>query len=332
MKQILLNNGLGTLRACRRLGNGAYGTTYEVTVEEPDKPQLIVQLRFHGNVASMNALQEYIRAWAPRGLPVPRSFPALSWGDRGDGLQLQVTEFVPGTMADDLFKRVSIEDRALIVRQMARAFAALWELPVVRADAAIGDAVGPETQDGVGGPFNSVSSFLRAWILHRLAKLDAQNGIDEYKALLLPSIRSFVQDKLDSRLAQAVDKVPVVLMHSDLGLHNVLLSKSPPSPRASPFLCAVPRLVEPMLRQGSDGEETNRLREVFGNEIPLWKHEAERPESQAFLEWFEFGLCLKANAYMKFDESPEERMAFWRQNILVVERFLGRWGQDGPSL
>lgn len=46
--------------------------------------------------------------------------------------------------------------------------------------------VEPETQDGVEGPFNSVSSFLRAWILHRLAKLEGQNGIDEYKALSEP--------------------------------------------------------------------------------------------------------------------------------------------------
>ena len=71
----------------------------------------------------------------------------------------------------------------LILRQMARAFAALWELPVVRADAAIGDAVAslaeapdrsmlaikvePETQDGIEGPFSSVSSFVRTWILYR---------------------------------------------------------------------------------------------------------------------------------------------------------------------
>ena len=169
-------NELGTLKTSQRLGNGVYGTTYKVTIEELDKHQLIVQLQFHSNVVSMNALQDYIRTRAPPGLPLPRTFPTPSF-DRGDGLQLQVTEFVPGTMGDSVFKRLSIEDRVLIVRHMARAFAALWELPVSRENNAIGEAVvslagktdgsltitvGPEKQDGVGGPFDSVSSFLKA--------------------------------------------------------------------------------------------------------------------------------------------------------------------------
>lgn len=362
MRRVLRGNGLGTLKTYQRLANGAYGTTYKVSVDEPGRPQLIVQLRFHGNVASMNALQDYIHVKAPQGLPVPRTFPTNS-SHRDDGLQLQVTEFVPGTMASHIFKHQPIEDRVPIVRQMARAFAALWELPIKREHNNIGEAVassngkpdgsltitvGPEEQDGVGGPFNSVSSFLRAWILHRLEKLEAQQGIDEYKATQLSSIRQFVQDKLDSRLPKGLDKIPVVLTHGDLGLHNVLISEKPPFEFTAvidweftsclPFLCAVPRLIEPMLREGLEGQEealleaVQPLREVFWNEIPAWRDIMASAEGQTFLEWYEFGLYMKANAYMKFDASLEERIAFWNRNISVVERFLAKWGQDGPSL
>ncbi|KAJ1678661.1 hypothetical protein EV182_003595, partial [Spiromyces aspiralis] len=350
MKRVLLDNKLGTLKTYQRLSNGAYSTTYKVTVEESDRPQLIVQLRFRGDVVSMNALQDYIRARAPPGLPVPRTFPTAAF-DRSDGLQLQVTEFVPGTMADSICKHITIEDRVIIVRQMARAFAALWELPVLRVNNAIGEAVvslpgkpddgslsitvGPEKQDGVGGPFDSVSSFLRAWILHRFEELEAQHGIDEYKAMLLPSIRNFVQGKLDSRLPKGLDKIPVVLMHADLGLHNVLVSESPPYEFTAvidwefisclPFLCAVPRLIEPMFQEGLGDENgalleaTQLLREVFWSEIPAWKDIMASVEGQTFLEWYEFGLYMKANAYIKFDASLEESMASWERNISAVE-------------
>jgi Ser/Thr protein kinase RdoA (MazF antagonist) len=129
-----------------------------------------------------------------------------------------------------------------------------------------------------------VSSFLKAWILHRFEKLEAQKGIDEYEAMLLPAIRDFVHNKLDSRLPKGLDEIPVVLMHTDLGLHNVLLSLNPPFDLAAvidweftsclPFLCAVPRLIDPMLREGLKGgekailEAVQLLREAFWNEIP----------------------------------------------------------------
>jgi hypothetical protein len=172
MERVLHDNNLGTFKAYQRLSNGTYGTTYKVTVEEPDRPQLIVQLRFRGDVAAMNALQDHIRARAPPGLPVPRTFPATTGFNNSDGLQLQVTEFVLGVMADGIYEQMTtIEDRVPIVRQMARAFAALWELPVSRVNnnAVIGEAVvsllpgdsstddgslpitvGPEKLDGVG--------------------------------------------------------------------------------------------------------------------------------------------------------------------------------------
>ncbi|VBB79609.1 Putative protein of unknown function [Podospora comata] len=364
MKRVLLDNNLGTPKTCQRLSNGAYGTTYKVTVKEPERPQLIVQLRFHGDVLSMNALQDYIRATVSQGLPVPRTYPIKSC-DRSDGLQLQVTEFVPGTMANGIFKHLSIQDGIPIARQMARAFAALWELPVFKLNDAIGEAVasildkpdsdgklvikvGPVRQDGVGGLFDSVSNFLRAWILHRFEKLEAQQGIDEYKAMLLPSIRSFVQTKLESRLPKGLDEIPVVLMHADLGLHNVLVSESPLFEIAAvidwefvsclPFLWVVPRLIEPILREdlgdekGAPLEAVQLLREVFWNEIPAWRDIMASQEEQTFLEWYEFGLYMKANPYMNFNAPVEERMAFRERNISTVRCFLDVWGPEGSSL
>lgn len=56
MKQLLLNSDLGTLLASTRLNSGSYGMIYKVAIQEPDRPQLVVQLRFQGNVASMNVL------------------------------------------------------------------------------------------------------------------------------------------------------------------------------------------------------------------------------------------------------------------------------------
>ncbi|KAJ2896235.1 hypothetical protein MKZ38_005729 [Zalerion maritima] len=361
MAVILRDASLGTLKDYERLNNGAYGVTYRSSVEEPGSPEFVVQLRSHGKVQSMNRLQEYIRQEALPALPVPKVYPSLNTALAVEGLQLQITELVSGVMGDSIYYDLEMERRQVMVRQMARAFAALWELPISKQLTGIGDAimpsdgdlsmlaikVEPERRHGIGGPFQTVSDFLKAWIRHRFARLEAQNGIDEYKAELLPPIRQFVETSLDSALPPEVDSIPVVLMHTDMGLHNIIVSPDYPFEFRAvidweftsclPFLCAVPDLIEPLFREqeGAEGplwEGGEELCSAFWDEIPDWKALKMTTEGRTFLEWYEFGLYLKANALLDLGAPLQTKMAFWEKNLTFVTAFLKRWSSDVASL
>ncbi|MBE3041793.1 phosphotransferase [Candidatus Bathyarchaeota archaeon] len=285
MARILGDSNLGTLRDFERLGDGAYGVTYKASVEDPGSPQFVVQIRYHGNVESTNTLQKYLREASLSALPIPNVYAAVGKGD--EGLQLQITEFIPGVMADSIYYNLNMDGKKAIVGHMARSFAGLWESPISKQVTGIGKAViSPgdaslpaitviaERQSGIGGPriggrFESVSSYLKAWVRHRFARLEAQNGVDEYKAQLLEPIRQFVETDLEPRLPTDVDEIPVVLMHADMGLHNIIVSPKYPhdfqavidweSIAGQPFLVAVPNLIEPLFQK-----KTKEKRQTVG--------------------------------------------------------------------
>ncbi|OQD72550.1 hypothetical protein PENDEC_c020G06210 [Penicillium decumbens] len=87
----------------------------------------------------MYHLIRYIRDKTPEGLPVPRMLPP-STSPKSD-LKVQISQFVPGNMGSTVITGLSPEEKLSVVKQMARAFAALWDLPVPGAGKLIGDAI-----------------------------------------------------------------------------------------------------------------------------------------------------------------------------------------------
>jgi len=191
MAKVLQEAGCGELVQNNRLCDGSFGThTKQKHTQRMRNSRMntVVQLRYYANIDSMYHLIRYIRDKTPEGLPVARMLPPPS-SPKSD-LKVQISQFVPGNMGSTVITGLSPEEKLSVVKQMARAFAALWDLPVPGAGELIGDAivspqgtvsVGPERRYGLGGPFSSVTSYLQAWIKSRVDKLQNQQCIDEYK-------------------------------------------------------------------------------------------------------------------------------------------------------
>ncbi|KAK7413686.1 hypothetical protein QQX98_007468 [Neonectria punicea] len=350
---IFRDAGLGPVKDLTRLSDGSFRVTYKGSIQDGDDGEFVSQLRYHGSITSMNTILHNIRQKIPKNLPVPRVFdvPVKS----RCGLSVQISEFVPGRDAFDAYYGLDLQDRVRIVQQIARAFDALWNIPLQRLCTrdAIGEAimessqshpsqivvaVGRDRQNNIGGPFESATDYLKAWITHRLAALRAQREIDEYKERLLPQIESFVEKKLYT-IPSVVDQVPIVLQHTDMGLHNMILSDDDPAKlRAvidweftylAPFPTALPRLIEPLFRRDADvstiqdpWDGADTLSDAFWWAIPDWKQRMETRAAQLFLSWYEFGLFLKADAVP--GRSAEDGDKFWRDNVVKVEQFLQR--------
>lgn len=68
----------------------------------------------------------------------------------------------------------------------------------------------------------------------------------------------------------------------------------------------------------------DELREAFWGAILNWKEWNPSEATQAFLEWFRFGLFMKSGWRPR--ELPEdEAVAYWRENIRVVEGMLSKY-------
>lgn len=136
-----------------------------------------------------------------------------------------------------------------------------------------------------------------------------------------------------------VEDVPVVAIHTNMGLHNVIVSPETPSEiravidgefvASAPFALLLHRLIETLFRRsapngfGQEYERANELRDVFWGAIPEWKTWQESEAVQAFLKWFRFGLFLKPEPRPR--DLPEDKsQEFWRENIRVVEAMFGK--------
>lgn len=350
MAKVLLDSDCGMLAEYNRLSDGSFGTTYKAKAyakDEIEPDEYVVQLRYHANIDSMYHLIRSIHKKSPDGLPVPRMFPAPS--SRESVLKVQVSQFVPGIMGSAVIAGLSLEGKLSVVKQMARAFAALWDLPVPRAGRLIGEAivsrtgtvsVGPERRYGLGGPVSSVTSYLQAWIKHRVEMLQNQQEIDEYKDKYLSRILRFVESSLN-HIPEEVEDVKLALVHTDLGLHNMIFSESPtPILKGvidwefvdhAPPLIAIPTLIEPTFELVSMSE-SDELRQAFWDEIPLWKQAVASKGSRIFLDLYSFGLYLKADALpdRKADLAAKEQ--YWKKNARFVERFLDEWEKPRVSV
>ncbi|KAJ5832424.1 hypothetical protein N7474_000735 [Penicillium riverlandense] len=297
--------GCGELVYYNRLCDGTFGTTYKAkayTKSENKPDEYVVQLRYHANIASMYHLIQTFARKAPKGSQL----------------------------------------------LMARAFAALWDLSVPRAGNLIGEpvvspegtiSVGPERLHGLGGPFSSVTSYIQAWIKHRVNKLQTKQAIDEYKDKYMSRILRFTESSLN-HIPVEIENVKLSLVHTDLGLHNMIFSESRiPKLKGvidwefvdhAPPLIAIPTLIEPTFEFFPS--ESDELRQAFWDEIPQWKEAMASKGSKTLLDLYSFGFYLKADALPDRNADLATKEKYWENNANFVERFLERWESPRVSV
>ncbi|KAJ5322892.1 hypothetical protein N7452_011181 [Penicillium brevicompactum] len=324
MPKLLLESGCGKLVEYERFKDGSFGTTYKAKArgKNEDEPnEYIVQLRYHASIDNMYHLIKYVREKSPGGLPVPQMFP---------------TSTSPSSVLG-----VQISQESEVLSNKWRKPSQLYGSCLPGTGNLIGEAilspegtvsVGPERRYGLDGPFPSVVSYLQAWIKHRVEKLQGQQAIDEYKDKYLERILRFVEMSLN-HIPVEVEDVKLALVHTDLGLHNMIFSETPtPTLKGvidwefvdyAPLLVAVPTLVEPTFELFAS--ESGDLRQAFWDEIPLWKQAVASKASQIFLDFYSFGLYLKADALPDRNADLAAKEQYWKKNIEFVEGFLGQW-------
>lgn len=227
------------LESAARSADGSFSISYKISVHEDPELQYIVQLRFHADVTSMNLLMQHISSTVdPNVLPLPQVFPIPNEQARQQqtGVGRQIARWVDGQMAHSIYPSLPHESRLVLVRDIARAYEALWDLPLPQGATnrpLIGELranvneetgetvldVGPERHYSLGGPFTSTRDYLRGHIRFSLAALEKQEGIEEYKDRHLARIKAFVETGMPD-ISAIVEDVPIVAMHSDMGLHQ----------------------------------------------------------------------------------------------------------------
>lgn len=329
-----------------RFKDGALSISYIASIHEDPEVQYVIQLRHHGDVASMNAIMELVsKSIEARILPGPAVYPIANEREKQQerGMEIQITKFVPGIMASERYPSISHEDRLLFVRKLALAYDALWRLPLpvnppigelkaTREGDSIRLHVGPERQFSVAGPFSSVAEYLRAKIRGSLLAFQKQECIEEYKARYLQRVTDFVETGM-LNIPAVVEEVPIVPVHSDMGLHNIIVSATNPTDItaiidwefcASAPYAAVDMKIEGLFREWSPngcGPEfplAEELRKAFWEEIPVWKKWNESEATKIFLEWFRFA------SFMKAEPPPNDFDEKQRQSLVGQERYNDR--------
>jgi hypothetical protein len=326
--------------------------SYLVSVWYNHDVKYVVQLRHHGDVASMNAILELLsRTVDPHILPLPLVYPIIGERERQmkTGFGIQITRFVPGIMGNISYPSMVHKKKLVLVRKLALAFDALWKIPLpsprligelqaTRHGEQIQLKIGPERHHSLGGPFSSVSNFLRAHIRAALSSFRKQQCIEEYKTRYLERVTAFVETGMFN-IPPVVELIPVVFLHSDMGLHNIIVSEIDGTDlraiidwefcASAPYACIHP-VIESLFRKraangfGPEYPHADELRRAFWESIPHWKRWNESEATQVFLEWFRFGLFMKAE--WRPDSLPEnQKESFWSENVRVVEQFLEKY-------
>ena len=335
------------LASSSRFTDGLLSISYKVTVHHSPDVAYVVQLRHHGRVASMDFLMSLVsRTIDPRVLPVPPVYPVPGEMERQEatGMGRQISRFIPGDMASAVYPRLSHEERLVLVQELALAFQACWQIRLPQphligellGDETNGLTIGPDRHYNLGGPFSSVRDYLRAYIRSSFSALTKQQGIDEYKKQYLGRIEGFL-DRHEYDIPVVVEDIPIVAMHADMGLHNIILSSQTPTEIQAiidwEFVASAPyaslcRTIEMLFRKpapnqfGPEYDRANEFREAFWNTIPDWKRWNDSEATQTFLKWFRFGMFMKPEARPD-DLTEDEKESYWQENIRVVEGMLG---------
>ncbi|EXU97994.1 aminoglycoside 3'-phosphotransferase/choline kinase domain protein [Metarhizium robertsii] len=310
------------LASSARFTDGALSISYKVTVQETPDVAYVVQLRHHGNVASMDSLMTLISKTVDSHiLPVPPVYPIPGEGRRQQvtGVGRQITRLIPGVVASTTYPHLSHDEKLVLYEK--------W----------------PSHSRPAGvSRFRSVSSsvreYLQAYIRASIVALEKQEGIQEYKDQYLKRIKDFVNDHMHE-IPPIVEDVPIVAMHSDMGPHNIIVSSQTPTDLEAvidwEFVASAPfaslhRIIEMLFREsaanefGPEYDRASELREAFWDTIPDWKLWVESEPCRVFLEWFRFGLFMKPE-WRPDDLAEEDAREFWRENIRVVEGMLEKY-------
>ncbi|KAI0097216.1 hypothetical protein GGR51DRAFT_541871 [Nemania sp. FL0031] len=344
-----------TVASSSRFTDGGFSISYKVSVMHKPDTEYVVQLRFHGNVSSMDALMKFVRANNSLGvIPMPAvySIPGEAEHQRATGFGRQITQFVPGIMAERVYPDMSHAERLGLVRKMALAWKACWDLPLpsprqigelIATDnnGIISLTVGPDRHYSLGGPFTSVREWLRARLQHAVTSLRRASGIDDFKEEYMSSIQDIVDNRSD-QIPQTVEECPIVALHVDMGLHNVIVAADDHTKvnaiidwelcTSAPFLAAHSCL-EMLFRMGAPNgfgaeyPQADQLRSAFWDAIPDWKAHWESQGAKDFMEWFRFALFMQPE-YCSSKLSKAEKWEFWAENKRVVEGILKKYGVE----
>ncbi|KAF7561811.1 hypothetical protein G7046_g2354 [Stylonectria norvegica] len=314
--QLTQNSSLGSILEFSQIEQGGYAVTYKFRTGDchTESREYVAQLRYHGNVESMTNLLSYLRQYHLERVPVPQVFPTDFRPDCGLGLQ--ISHFVPGKMGHLCFASFPRETKSELIKQIARAYGALWSLNIPRPRNLIGEvivhstplslSVGPDRQYKLGGPFSTVTSFLRAWILNRFDIIEGRLNASESKQNELDVKKHLVQEKL-ANSPHEVEEVPIVITHSDMSLHNMIFSFAAPTKleaiidwefvHSMPFAVLIPTSIDPLFVVGDDSVSGGSfvdedLRNAFWAAIPEWRGLTDLTATKIFLEYYQFGLNL----------------------------------------
>lgn len=337
-----------------RFIDGALSISYKVSVKNYPDIQYIVQLRHHGKVASMNALMQLISSTIPpQILPLPAVYPIANEAERQNiiGMGIQITRYIPGIMANSIYPHMTYEQRLQLIRNLGKAYNTLWkmslptermigELVATNHDGTITLSVGPDRHHSLGGPFSSVADYLRAHVRGGLRALQKQQCIEEYKSLYLQRISNFVDSGM-LNIPSIVEQIPVVVNHSDMGLHNVIVSEQDPTDvqaiidwefcSAAPY-ASLDNIIENLFRKpspngfGPEYLRADELRQAFWGVMPKWQVWNKKSATAVFREWFRFATFLKPE-YRPPTLEGKEKENFWAENVRIVEGFLAKYGQ-----
>ena len=143
-----------------------------------------------------------------------------------------------------------------------------------------------------------------------------------------------------------VEETPVVFVHSDLGLHNIIVSSSNPSEIVGiidwefcgslPYPC-LDYMIERLFRKSPlngyrpEYDHADQLRDAFWGAIPSWTEWNKSEAVKVFREWHQFGKFMKPEP-LGTGAQESERERVWGHHEKVVREFLLKWAPNKRSV
>jgi len=143
-------------------------------------------------------------------------------------------------------------------------------------------------------------------------------------------------------IPSVVEQIPVVVTHSDMGLHNIIVCEQDPTDvraiidwefcAAAPY-ASVDNMIEKLFRRpspngfGPEYPGADELQQAFWETMPKWQVWNRKDATAVFREWLRFANFMKPE-YRPATLKGEEKELFWAENVRVVETFLAKYGRQ----